>query len=386
MYRPESTRTGYKRSRQAIACRRDSLTPLAKNGIGHGMVSSGFAIEGKPIGQGHPCFVVAEIAQTHDGSLGTCHAYIDAAAKAGASAIKFQTHIAAAESTPSETFRVKFSPQDATRYDYWKRMEFTPEQWAGLAQHARDKRLVFLSTPFSFEAVEVLLKTGIAAWKAGSGETNNYPFLKKLAETGKPVLLSSGVSPWSDLDKAVETVRGAGAPVGVYQCTTAYPCPPDSWGLNVIGQIRDRYHCPVGFSDHSGTPHAGLAAAALGANMIEVHVTFSRECFGPDVPASITTSELAQLIEGVRRIETALANPVDKDAMANKLGHLRDLFGKSVVAARDLPRGLRLSREDLALKKPGTGIPAAQLETVIGKELARDVPADTLLSISDFSS
>jgi N-acetylneuraminate synthase len=326
------------------------------------------------------CLIVGEIAQTHDGSLGTAHAYIDAVAAAGADAIKFQTHIAAAESTPGEPWRVKFSRQDATRYEYWKRMEFTEAQWQGLAAHARDRGLRFLSSAFSFEAVELLERAGVAAWKVGAGEVSNLPLLEKMARTGKPVLLSSGLSDWAELDAAVACVRVHGAPVAVLQCTTAYPCPPEKLGLNVIAELRARYNCRAGLSDHSGVIHAGLAAAALGAKLIEVHVAFSRECFGPDVVASITTPELKQLAEGVRFIERALANPVNKDAMAGELSDLKRTFGKSAVAARDLPAGWTLNEADLAFKKPGTGIPAAQWRTLIGRRLKQAIAADTLFA------
>lgn len=332
------------------------------------------------------CLIVAEIAQTHDGSLGTAHAYIDAAARAGAQAIKFQTHIAAAESTPGEPWRVKFSPQDETRYDYWKRMEFTPAQWAGLAAHAREKGLIFLSSAFSFEAVDLLEGIGVPAWKVGAGETSNLPMIGRMAATGKPVILSSGMSDWDELDRAVECVRRAGAPVAVLQCTTAYPCPPEKLGLNVIELLAGRYDCPVGLSDHSGTIYAGLAAATLGARIIEVHVTFSRECFGPDVVASITTQELARLVEGVRFIERAMKSPVDKAEMARSLTDLRRTFGKSVVAGRDLPAGHQLSLDDLALKKPGTGIPPSGLDRLVGRRLAVAVRADHLISETDLET
>lgn len=332
----------------------------------------------------NPCLVIGEIAQTHDGSLGTAHAYIDAVANAGADAIKFQTHIAAAESTPGEPWRVKFSRQDETRYDYWRRMEFTQAQWQGLAEHASERGLIFLSSAFSFEAVELLERIGAPAWKVGAGETSNLPLLEKMARTGKPVILSSGMSDWSELDAAVACVRQHGAPVAVLQCTTSYPCPPERLGLNVIAELRERYQCPVGLSDHSGAVYAGLAAATLGAKLIEVHVTFSRECFGPDVVASITTAELKQLVEGVRFIEAAMASPVNKTAMAESLGELKRVFGKSLVAARDLPVGHRIAAADIAIKKPGTGIPAARYGEFANRTLRRSVKADTLFSEEDF--
>lgn len=337
----------------------------------------------RQVGAGHPCLIIAEIAQGHDGSLGTAHAYIDAVAKTGADAIKFQTHIAAAESTPAEPFRVHFSRQDATRYDYWKRMEFSERHWAELAEHATEQGLMFLSTPFSFEAMDMLDRIGTPAWKVGSGEVTNYPLIERMARTGKPVLLSSGMAKWSELDAAVVTVRRLNAPVSVLQCTTAYPCQPERLGLNLIAEMRERYGCPIGLSDHSGKPFSGLAAAALGVNMLEIHVVFSRECFGPDVPASVTTTELKGLVEGVRFIEKAMAFPVDKEAMAEDFSELRTIFGKSIIAAHDLQPGHWIVESDLQVKKPGTGIPASRFAEVVGKKVGRMIMAGAFISEDD---
>ena len=339
-----------------------------------------FSIEQREVGPRQPCLVIAEVAQAHDGSLGTAHAYIDAVARAGADAVKFQTHIAAAESTPGEPFRVKFSPQDETRYDYWRRMEFSEPQWSELARHARDLGLLFLSTPFSLEAVELLERLGMPAWKVGSGEVTNLPMLARMAATRRPVLISSGMATWDEMQQAVDAVKSAGAPYALLQCTTAYPCPPEKVGLNVIDELRTRFGCPVGLSDHSGTIWPSVAAATLGANLLEVHVVLSRECFGPDVKASVTTDELAELVQGVRFIERVLSHPLDKQLLADEMTELKTMFGKSLVAARDLPGGHTLARGDLSLKKPGTGIPAARLDEIVGRRLRRAVAANTLLA------
>lgn len=323
------------------------------------------------------CLLIGEVAQAHDGSLGTAHAFIDAIAAAGADAVKFQTHIAAAESTPGEPWRVRFSRQDESRYDYWKRMEFTEEQWAGLKVHAEERGLLFLSSPFSVEAAEMLERLGMKAWKVASGELSNPVLLDYLIGTGKPILLSTGMSPLEEIDAAVAKIKD---PV-VMQCTTAYPCPPEKVGLNLIPFFRERYGCAVGLSDHSGTIYPGLAALTLGAEVLEVHVTLSREAFGPDVPASLTTAELRQLVEGVRFLERAL--PVDKDAMAVEMEPLRKMFTKSVVARFDLPEGTVLAPEHLAVKKPGGGIPAARMSELIGGRLRRAVKADEQLHEED---
>lgn len=327
--------------------------------------------------------IIAEVAQAHDGSLGTAHAYINVIANAGADAVKFQTHIASAESTKDEPWRIKFSPQDDTRYDYWKRMEFTEEQWMGLAEHARARGLMFLSSPFSFEAIEMLDRIGMEAWKIGAGEITNLPLINKAAITGKQVILSSGMSTWNELDAAVNTVRNNNAEVAVLQCTSSYPCPPEKLGLNVIEELRQRYHCQVGLSDHSGNIYAGIAAATLNANIIEVHVAFSHECFGPDVSSSITTAELGMLVEGVRFIERAVTHPVDKNIAADSFSEMKQIFGKSIVAAHDLSAGSILNIQDIAFKKPGAGIPPTKYLSIINRQLKRDVEKNSLIAEID---
>lgn len=329
------------------------------------------------------CIIIGEVAQSHDGSLGLAHSFIDAIAAAGADAVKFQTHIAAAESTPGEPWRVKFSKQDASRYDYWKRMEFTADQWRGLKEHAEEKGLLFLSSPFSLEAVELLSRLDLAAWKVASGEITNVMLLEAMLETKRPMLLSSGMSRLAELDAAVALVRAADAPLAVMQCTSMYPCPPEKVGLAVMNEYRARYACSVGLSDHSGTIYAGLAAATLGCDVLEVHVALSREMFGPDVPSSVTSAELRQLVDGVRFVEKMRHADLDKDEMAEELAPLRDLFTKSVVARQDLTVGTVLRLEHLTVKKPGTGIPAARIRDLVGRRLRQPVAADALLKESD---
>jgi N-acetylneuraminate synthase len=330
--------------------------------------------------------VIAEVAQAHDGSLGTAHAFIEAVAKTGADAIKFQTHIAAAESTPSEQWRVKFSRQDVTRYDYWKRMEFSEEQWHGLKQHADEKGLIFLSSPFSVEAVDLLERVGVPAWKVASGEVSTAPIFDRMLATRKPLIVSSGMSSMAETDLLVDKLKAARSDFALLQCTTAYPCPPEKIGLNVMIEYRQRHGCKVGLSDHSGTIFPGLAAATLGADVLELHVALSREMFGPDVSSSVTSSELKQLVDGIRFIEKMKAHPVDKDEETASLQHLRKLFSKSIVARSALPAGTLLTENLLALKKPGTGLPPARWASVVGARLKRSVNADQLLTDDDLES
>jgi N,N'-diacetyllegionaminate synthase len=330
------------------------------------------------------CSIIAEVAQAHDGSLGMAHAFIDAAAKTGVNAVKFQTHIAAEESTLGEPWRVKFSRQDETRFDYWKRMEFSSEQWFGLKQHAEEQGLIFLSSPFSRAAVDLLRDLKVSAWKVASGELTNLPLIQHMTRDKRPIMLSTGMSPHGEIDTAVKIVRDADVPLAIFQCTTQYPSPPESIGLNILEELHRRHACAVGLSDHSGTIYPSLAAvAAHKAQIIEVHLTLSRDTFGPDVIASVTPQELKSLVDGVRFIEKMAANPVGKQEIDPRTSPMRQIFFKSVVLVRDMAKGSVLSEADLGLKKPGTGIPAAEMASVIGRSLARAVKRDIPLQRED---
>jgi N-acetylneuraminate synthase len=331
------------------------------------------------------CAVIAEVAQGHDGSLGLAHSFIDLAADAGADAVKFQTHIAAAESSRDEPWRVSFSYEDASRYDYWQRMEFTEPQWAGLREHCEAAGLAFVSSAFSVEAVDLLRRVGVVAWKVSSGESLSSELLREVCGDGLPVLVSTGMSTYDEIATAVGLCRGAGAEPVLLQCTSMYPTPPERLGLNVLDELRTRFGCAVGLSDHSGTIYPALAAVALGAVAVEVHLTFSRRMFGPDVPVSLEPGELRSLVEGVRLLEAARRAPVDKDAVAAELADMRSLFGKSLVSARALPAGTVLADEDLTARKPATGIPASERAAVVGRTLRAAVEAGHVLEPDDLA-
>ncbi len=328
-------------------------------------------------------FLIAEIGQAHDGSLGLAHAYIDAAAETGVDAVKFQTHIAEAESSVYEPFRVKFSYADATRYDYWKRMEFTPEQWAGLKQHCEEKGVAFIASPFSCAAVDLLESIGIQRYKIGSGEISNLLMLKKIAQTGKPIILSSGMSSLTELDETLAFLKPFGNELSLLQCTTAYPTLPAQWGLNVIPVLRERYGLPVGFSDHSGDIFACLAAAVLGASILEFHIVFDKKMFGPDAPSSLTPTQVKMLVQGVRQIQSSLSQPIDKQDNT-AFQPLKNIFEKSLAVNKDLPAGHVIAVEDLEAKKPkGYGIPASQFLDVVGKNLTRPLDRYDFLQEED---
>jgi N,N'-diacetyllegionaminate synthase len=321
--------------------------------------------------------IVAEAGMTHDGNLGNAIRMAEVAAGCGADVVKFQLHDA-----PSETTRDAPSPpyfEDEPRFEYFARTAFSDEQWGELNQACGRLGIEFLCSAFSLEALARLERLGVQRHKIPSGEVTNLELVRAAAATRKPVLLSSGMSSWSELDEAVVAV---GENVTVLQCTSAYPTPPERVGLNVLGELRARYGRPVGLSDHTLGPYAALAAVALGATVVEKHFTLSREMYGPDATLAAEPDELEDLVGAIREIETMLANPVDKNDLGPLVG-MKQIFEKSVVSVEDIPAGTVLSGEMLAAKKPGTGIPARRLHEVVGRRARRDIPADTVLTEAD---
>ncbi len=314
-------------------------------------------------------YLIAEIAQAHDGSLGILHSYIDAVATTGVQAIKFQMHIAEAESSVYEPFRIPFSFEDKTRYDYWKRMEFSLNKWKEIKKHCDQVGLDFICSPFSNLAVDWLEEIGIDSYKIGSGEVNNLLLLEKISRTKKPIIISSGLSSLQELDKTVAFLKSKKATFSVLQCTTAYPTKPDQFGFNVIQELKDRYQVTTGFSDHSAKIATGIAAVAFGAEMLEFHVVFDRTMFGPDAIASLTIAETKQLVEAVNDIYLAKNNPINKSNIED-LKELKAIFEKSLAVNKNLDKGHCIAFEDLESKKPsGYGISATNFAAIIGKKL-----------------
>ena len=332
-------------------------------------------------------YIIAEIGQAHDGSLGILHSYIDAIAETGVDAIKFQTHIAEAESSAAEPFRINFSYEDATRFDYWKRMSFTKEQWVGIKKHCDEKGIEFLSSPFSQAAVDLLEFLEIKKYKIGSGEVTNFLMLEKIAGTGKPIILSSGMCSFQELDAAVQFIEHFGNDLTILQCTTSYPTPPERIGLNVIEEMKTRYpQHRIGLSEHTANTATGIAAVALGAEVLEFHAVFDRRIFGPDASSSLTIDEVAELVRSVRFLEKAMNHPIDKNDLTPYTG-LKKIFEKTLAVNKDLPAGHEITFDDLEAKKPAQqGISANDFKSVIGKKLIKTKSKYDFLRTSDFSS
>ena len=328
-------------------------------------------------------YLIAEIGQAHDGSLGLLHSYIDAVAQSGVHAIKFQMHIAEAESSIHEPFRVKFSYEDETRFDYWKRIEFTLDQWKEIKKHCDEVGLDFICSPFSNLAVEWLEEIDVKYYKIGSGEVSNLLLLERIVQTGKPIILSSGMSSFLELDNTIAFLKERNANFSILQCTTSYPTKPEQFGLNVIQELKNKYKVKVGFSDHSARIATNVAAVALGAEILEFHVVFDRNMFGPDAKSSLTFSEVKQLVEDVDLIAKTLQNPINKNDN-QQFAELKSIFEKSLAVNKNLPSGHVLTFADLEAKKPkGYGIEAAQFKEIIGKKLNKNISQWSFLTDAD---
>jgi N-acetylneuraminate synthase len=326
--------------------------------------------------------MIAEVGSVHDGSFGNAQKLIDLAAECGADAVKFQTHIAAAETLRDAPMPPYFTGEP--RYEYFERTAFSLEQWQALKAHCEERGVEFLSSPFSIEAVELLEKVGVTRYKVPSGEITNLPLLKVIAQTGKPVLLSSGMSSWAELDEAVNTILACHNQLTVLQCTSDYPCPYEQVGLNVLLEMRERYKLPVGLSDHTLTNYAAFTAVVLGASVIEKHFTFSRYMYGSDAKHSLEPTEFADLVQGIRAIETMLGSKVDKGNVA-RFATMKATFEKSVVSLVDIPEGTLITEAMIGIKKPGTGILAKRFGEVLGKRVRRRIPKDTLIREEDLA-
>jgi N,N'-diacetyllegionaminate synthase len=337
-------------------------------------------IAGRSIGPGGAALVIAEIGNNHDGNVRQAERLIEAAADAGADAVKFQTHIAEAEMLPSTPTPPHF---DEPRFQFTKRMELSHGDHVRLKAFAEERNLVFFSSPFSVEAVNLLESVGVPAYKVASGEVTNPPLLEAIAATRKPVLLSSGMSGLEDVERAAQILREAGSPFLVMQCTSTYPCPPDQVNLRAMVAMGERLGCPYGLSDHTPDIYTSIAAVALGAGAVEKHFTLSKRLYGPDHHASLVPEELARLVDGVRQVEAALGTGEKQRDAAHDA--VRATFEKSVVTRITIPEGTLIEREMLTTKRPGNGIPALRLTELVGRRAARTLDANVLVEEADLA-
>lgn len=313
-------------------------------------------------------YVIAEVAQAHEGSINIAHAFIDAVARTrGASAIKFQTHFASEESTISEPWRIKFSRLEESRYEYWKRMQFSKEQWRGLVLHCQEVGLDFISSPFSIKAARLLHSIGMTTWKIASGEVTNFPMIDEILRLGgRNFVVSTGLGDGAEITALRDRIRKKGGDITLLSCVSEYPSKLLDVDMDQMVSYKSVYDVPYGLSDHSGSVYPSLCAAVKGASVLEVHVTFHRDFFGPDNKASLTLEQLEQLGGALEEVDL-ICSPAP--AAADDKSRMRFLFMKGLVAKKDLAAGTILENKHLAYKKPATGISAASYQAIEGAVL-----------------
>jgi len=343
----------------------------------------GFAIGKHQIG-GPRAFLIAEAGVNHNGDLDLARRLVDAAADAGADAVKFQTFRTDAlvsAAAPKARYQQETTGAGESQRAMLARLELGREAHVVLRDHARGRGLTFFSTPFDEASADLLDDLGVEVIKVPSGEVTNLPLLRHVAAKGRPLLLSTGMTTLDEVATALDTIAAAGdPPVAVLHCVSAYPAPVEETNLRAMDTLRERFGRPVGLSDHTLGIEIALAAVARGAAVLEKHLTLDPALPGPDHRASLTPAEFAALVRGARAIEAALGDG-DKRPMPCELD-TRAVARRSLVAARALPAGHRLARADVAVKRPGTGIPPSELERVVGRTLARAVAADELFDWS----
>lgn len=323
--------------------------------------------------------VVAEIGMTHDGSIGLAKMMTISAAKSGATIIKYQWHIAEEETIVNAPMPPYFSAEP--RFTYFKRTEFSKIQWGELVDLCMKLDVIPCVSVFSAKSALDAKSVGFKVIKIPSGEVSNTPLLKVINDLGLPVILSSGMSTWAELDVAIKVLSNVPL-LCLLQCTSMYPTPSNKVGFNIMLDMQDKYQMPVGLSDHTEGGATSLAAVALGAKIIEKHFTLSKEMYGPDARFSLTPEEFRVLVSDVNYIHDAISSKVDKDDLSD-FYQMRQVFQKSIVVKTPLVCGEIITLENICIKKPGTGIPASQLDKVIGMKVAKNLSPEHVLQYSD---
>jgi sialic acid synthase SpsE len=327
-------------------------------------------------------FIIAELGNTHDGSFGIAKQMIASAARCGADAVKIQTHLFSEESLSSAPNPPYFN--DESREEYFTRTSFSKNQYLDLIDFSTECGVEFMSSPFSSKAVEFLESIGIKRYKIPSGEVSNIPMLVDVARTGKPVILSSGMSPWIDIDLAVNTLKKHGAKdISILQCSSTYPCPPNRVGLNIINELSTRYKVDVGYSDHTLGLAAPLSAVSLGVKIIEKHFTLSKLMYGSDAKHSMEPQEFTNMVESIRQIEEIFQNPLNKDNITHDILEMKSVFEKSLVTTKPILSGSIITSDMVSVKKPGTGIPAKFYKEIIGRTALSDINKDCQIQVKD---
>lgn len=330
--------------------------------------------------------IIAEAGVNHNGSVELAKQLIDAAAEAGVDYIKFQTfkteNLVSRQAVKAEYQKRNTGETDDSQFSMLKKLELSPEQHFELMEYCRQKKIRFFSTAFDLESIDLLSELGLEMWKIPSGEITNYPYLKKIARQGKPVILSTGMSDLQDIANAMCVLEKYGIAheqITVLHCNTEYPTPFADVNLRAMQTIGRQLGVKVGYSDHTPGIEVPIAAVALGATVIEKHFTLSRTLEGPDHKASLEPGELKAMVSAIRNIEMALGNG-EKEVTESEAKN-KAVARKSIVAAREIKAGELFTEENISVKRPGTGISPMEWENVLGQCASRDFQADDLIEL-----
>jgi N,N'-diacetyllegionaminate synthase len=339
----------------------------------------------KSIGSGEPVFIIAEAGVNHNGDLHRAKKLVDAAAEAGADAVKFQTFRAdelVSASAPKARYQKETTGTDESQLEMIKRLELSADAFQELSTHCESRKILFLSSPFDPQSVDLLENLNILAYKVPSGEINNWPFLEHIASKHKPVILSTGMCYLSEVDEAIRVLGSAGCTeLALLHCTSSYPASAASSNLRAMQTLAEAFQIPVGLSDHTLGAEIPLAAVALGGCIIEKHLTLDKSLPGPDHQASMDPIELRSLIRAIRSVESAMGDGIKRPNASEE--DVRNVARRSILTRQAIPQGARITRDMLVFKRPGTGIPPSKLSTVVGRRAAREIPADTLIQFED---
>ena len=330
-------------------------------------------------------FIIAEAGVNHNGSLKKALELIDAAALAGANAIKFQTFKAenlATDYAPKAKYQKHKSLKKETQFQMLKKLEFTDVMHKACFNRCKKKKIIFISSAFDIESLNYLKKFKLSYFKVPSGEITNIPYLEALGKFGKKIILSTGMSNIYEIKKAIKTLIVNGTKknnITLMQCTSAYPAPYDEINLNVISTLRNNFKLKIGFSDHSLGVQASVAATALGAKFIEKHLTLSKKLKGPDHRASLDPSEFKFMVQSIRIVEKVLGSHIKQITKSEKKNIY--VVRKSIVASTKIKKNERFSNFNITCKRPGTGISPLFFERLIGKKSIKDFNKNALIKL-----
>jgi N-acetylneuraminate synthase len=327
--------------------------------------------------------IISEVGQVHDGSYGNLLSFVDILCKTKTNTVKLQHHIAEAESSKYEKFRVEFSKQDKSRFDYWKRMEIPLEILGEIKNIVEQSKKAFLCTPFSMKAVDDLEKLNVERYKVGSADINNFPLLEYISDTKKPVILSTGFRIYEAISHAVQIFQSKGCDVTLMHCTSAYPTKLEEVNLQSMKQLQEIYGVKVGLSDHSGSIWPSVFANALGASCSEVHICWDKRQFGPDTSSSLTIEELEELCTATEA--WTLLNKENSKVQLDELKGLQKVFSRSIKLRKKKNKGEKLELADLETFKPGSlALSPEQIMKYIGKKFKYSCEEGHLFSGDEF--